>query len=52
MHAPTKLFEPIKIGSMELKNRLIMPALTTLYEFEGGSRYADFYAERARAGLR
>jgi len=46
-----KLFEPISIGSMELKNRIIMPALTTLYEFEGGRRYADFYAERARGGV-
>jgi len=45
------LFEPVTIGPLRLKNRIIMPALTTLYEFEGGTRYADFYAERARGGV-
>ena len=44
------LFKPIQIGPLTLKNRIIMPAVTTLYEFEGGSRYFDFYAERARGG--
>lgn len=46
----TKLFEPIKIGSIELPNRIIMPALTTFYDLEGGNRFADFYAERAAGG--
>lgn len=45
------LFDPIHIGPLKLKNRIIMPAVTTLYEFEGGSRYFDFYAERARGGV-
>jgi 2,4-dienoyl-CoA reductase (NADPH2) len=46
----TRLFEPIRIGRLTLKNRIIMPAVTTLYDFEGGTRYADFYAARARGG--
>lgn len=46
----TRLFEPITIGRLTLKNRIIMPAVTTLYDFEGGRRYADFYAARARGG--
>lgn len=51
MTPPVKLFEPVNIGPLKLKNRIIMPALTTLYEFEGGSRFADFYAERAEGGV-
>lgn len=46
----TKLFEPIAIGSLTLKNRIVMPPITTLYDYEGGSRYVDFFAERARGG--
>jgi 2,4-dienoyl-CoA reductase (NADPH2) len=46
-----KLFEPIQIGSMTLPNKIIMPALTTFYDFEGGNRFADFYVERARGGV-
>jgi 2,4-dienoyl-CoA reductase (NADPH2) len=45
-----KLFEPIQIGSMVLPNRIIMPALTTLFDVEGGDRYGNFYAERAAGG--
>jgi 2,4-dienoyl-CoA reductase (NADPH2) len=51
MQSLTRLFEPLILGSLELKNRIIMPAVTTLYDFQGGSRYADFYAERARGGV-
>jgi 2,4-dienoyl-CoA reductase (NADPH2) len=50
MPSLTKLFEPIAIGRLTLKNRIIMPAVTTLYDLEGGRRYADFYAARARGG--
>ena len=50
MERLTRLFEPISIGSLTLKNRIIMPAVTTLFDLEGGSRYADFYVERARGG--
>jgi 2,4-dienoyl-CoA reductase (NADPH2) len=45
------LFEPIQISSLTLPNRIIMPALTTFYDFEGGSRYEDFYVERVRGGV-
>jgi len=46
-----QLFEPLRIGSLTLPNRIIMPALTTFYDFEGGTRFADFYVERARGGV-
>jgi 2,4-dienoyl-CoA reductase-like NADH-dependent reductase (Old Yellow Enzyme family)/thioredoxin reductase len=47
----TKLFDPIKIGSLELPNRIIMPAITTCYDLEEGDRWTNFYAERARGGV-
>jgi 2,4-dienoyl-CoA reductase (NADPH2) len=47
--ALNSLFQPLKIGRLTLPNRVIMPALTTFYDFEGGgNRYADFFAEQAR----
>jgi 2,4-dienoyl-CoA reductase (NADPH2) len=46
----TRLFEPIKIGSLELPNRIIMPAVTTYYDKGGMGRQAGFYAARARGG--
>ncbi|MCX6550669.1 MAG: FAD-dependent oxidoreductase [Acidobacteria bacterium] len=46
----TKLFEPITIGSLRLKNRIVMPPITTLYDYEGGPRHTAFFAERARGG--
>lgn len=45
-----KLFQPIKIGSLELPNRIIMPAITTNYDLEHCGRLASFYAERAEGG--
>jgi 2,4-dienoyl-CoA reductase (NADPH2) len=50
MTAPVRLFEPITIGALTVKNRIVMPPITTLYDYEGGSRYIDFFAERARGG--
>jgi 2,4-dienoyl-CoA reductase (NADPH2) len=44
------LFTPIKIGPLELPNRIIMPAITTLFDLEENSRWIDFYVERARGG--
>jgi 2,4-dienoyl-CoA reductase (NADPH2) len=44
------LFTTIKIGPLELPNRIIMPAITTLFDVEENSRWVDFYAERARGG--
>lgn len=50
-----KLFEPIMIGKMELKNRIVMPAIVSVNVLGGADdmmteRYKDFYAERARGG--
>lgn len=45
-----ELFTTIKIGPLELPNRIIIPAITTLYDVEDNSRWVDFYAERARGG--
>jgi len=49
-----KLFEPVKIGKLELKNRMIMPALNTKFGTEFGAvseRLIDFYVERAKGGV-
>jgi 2,4-dienoyl-CoA reductase (NADPH2) len=44
------LFTPINIGSLELPNRIIMPAITTLFDLMEDSRWINFYVERARGG--
>jgi len=46
----TRLFEPLAIGSLTLRNRIVMPPITTLYDTEGGPRHDAFFAERARGG--
>ena len=49
-----RLFEPIKIGKLELKNRIVMPALNTKLGTEWGAmsdRMIDYYAERAKGGV-
>jgi len=49
-----RLFEPINIGKMELKNRIVMPALNTKFGTEWGAvsdRMIDYYAERAKGGV-
>jgi len=49
-----RLLEPIRIGNLELKNRVIMAPLTTGYADGAGNpteRMARFYAERARGGV-
>ena len=53
MSGITHLFEPIKVGGVELKNRMMMLALTTFYGNQGkvSERYKDFYAERAKGGV-
>jgi 2,4-dienoyl-CoA reductase-like NADH-dependent reductase (Old Yellow Enzyme family) len=53
-HAMTKLFEPIKLGDLELPNRIIMAPLTR--SRAGISRVAnplmaEYYSQRASAGL-
>ena len=47
------LFSPIRIGSMEVKNRIIMPAMILNYPIEGytlSPEWCDFYARGARGG--
>ena len=46
----TRLFEPLTLRSVTLRNRIVMPPITTLYDYEGGSRHLEFFAERARGG--
>lgn len=43
-----KLFEPIKIGSMELKNRLVVPAMSTLTATPDGASTEQFIAYHER----
>lgn len=48
-----KLFEPGWIGSLELKNRLVMPPMATNYASKDGSvtdRQIDYYEERSKGG--
>jgi len=49
-----KLFEPTQIGEMQLKNRIVMPPMATIYANEDGSvsqRTIDYYEARARGGV-
>jgi 2,4-dienoyl-CoA reductase-like NADH-dependent reductase (Old Yellow Enzyme family)/thioredoxin reductase len=46
-----KLFQPSKIGPLEIPNRIVMVAVTTRYDFEESDRLAKFYAERAKGGV-
>ena len=49
-----KLFEPIQIGRLQLRNRLVMSPMTTGYaSFEGlpTPRLVEFLAARARGGV-
>jgi len=54
MRKLSKLFQPIRIRTMELKNRIVMPAMHTLFAGETGAvtqRLIDYYAERAKGGV-
>ncbi len=49
-----KLFEPVNIGKLELRNRIVMPALNTKFGTEFGAvsdRMIDYYVERAKGGV-
>ncbi len=49
-----KLFTPVKIGPMEIKNRFVMPAMGTnlaLHNGEAGDELIAYYTERARGGF-
>ncbi len=48
------IFDPIKIGIIEIPNRIVMPAMGTNFaEADGsvGSRLINYYAARARGGV-
>jgi len=49
----SKLYEPIKIGNTEVKNRLAMSAMDLGFTSDGfvNERLIDFYVERARGGV-
>src|ERR1700754_3259286 len=55
MSAPTKLFEPFKLGPITLPNRLVMAPLTrnraTPPGMVPGPLAAEYYGQRASAGL-
>jgi 2,4-dienoyl-CoA reductase (NADPH2) len=46
------LFTPIQVGKMELKNRIVMPAMHFLSSWEGMvlPHHVDYFAERAKGG--
>jgi len=49
-----RLLSPIKIGELELKNRMIMLAMATNYSTREGfvtQRLKDYYEERAKGGV-
>lgn len=48
-----KLFTPVKIGKLELLNRIVMTAMQLNYSNDGfcTQRLIDFYRERARGGV-
>jgi 2,4-dienoyl-CoA reductase-like NADH-dependent reductase (Old Yellow Enzyme family)/thioredoxin reductase len=49
-----RLFEPGRIGAMELKNRLIMSSMLTNFAHATGEpsqQMIDYYAERAKGGV-
>ncbi len=50
---PTKLFEPIRVGNLELRNRIKMPAMAIAMGQEGHMSEAAkaFYVERAKGGV-
>lgn len=50
----THLFSPLTIGNLELRNRIVMPAMGTRYPTYGGEvtdRLVRYYAERAKGGV-
>jgi len=48
------LFEPINIGNLELKNRIVMPPMATHFATKEGyvtQRQIDYYVQRAKGGV-
>ncbi len=53
MRAYNRLFEPIRIGTMEVKNRFVMAPMVTNYCEQDGSvtdRLVAYHRARARGG--
>ncbi|WP_187118960.1 FAD-dependent oxidoreductase [Bacillus marasmi] len=49
-----KILEPMKIGTMEVRNRFVMPPMVTNYAAEDGSvtdRIIDYHVARAKGGV-
>ncbi len=48
-----ELFKPGRIGGMEIRNRIVMPSMSTGYSGDGyaSERMRDYYEERARGGV-
>jgi 2,4-dienoyl-CoA reductase (NADPH2) len=48
-----RLFEPITIHGLEIKNRIVMPAMGLIYtmDYSFNDRYRAFYRERAKGGV-
>ncbi len=48
-----RLFEPITINNLEIKNRIVMPAMGLSYsrDYSLNDKYRGFYRERARGGV-
>ena len=54
MNSLTRLFQPGSIGAMQLRNRIIMAPMGTLFANEDGSvseRLCRYYEERAKGGV-
>ncbi|MDO8491781.1 MAG: FAD-dependent oxidoreductase [Dehalococcoidia bacterium] len=52
-HKLQRLFQPIKIGAMECRNRIVMPPMATNLATREGfvtDRIADYYGKRAEGG--
>ena len=54
MQVQPKLFTPVKVGTLELPNRIIMSPMTRIRAGEGcvpSERMVRYYSQRASAGL-
>lgn len=53
MEVYKKLFEPGRIGKLEIRNRIVMPAMGNHWSTDGfvTQRHLDYYTERARGGV-
>lgn len=54
MYRIERLFEPIEIGGVKIKNRIVMSPMVTHFASDKGTvseRQTDYYAERAKGGV-